>query len=278
MFTRLAVAEFGALPTVGMRVSIAAAFLLPLLIARGHWTALATHWKKIFVLGMLNSGIPFALYAYALLTITTGLSALINATVPLFGALVAWLWLKDRPHGMKVLGLLIGFVGVAMLAWSKASFKPDASGAVTAWPVLACLVACMCYGISASFTKRYLGGVPSMAIATGSQLGASIGLAVPMVWLWPSHSPSITAWAALLVVGVLCTGVAYVLFFRLIDKVGAAGSLTVTFLIPVFALIYGAIFLNESVTTWMLLCGAITLFGTALSVGLLNLWRMPRPQ
>jgi drug/metabolite transporter (DMT)-like permease len=278
LFTRLGAAEFGALPTAGMRVSIAALFLLPLLIARGHWPALAKHWKKIFALGMLNSGIPFALYAYALLSITTGLSSLLNATVPLFGALVAWLWLKDRPHGMKVLGLLIGFIGVAMLAWGKASFKPDASGAVTGWAVLACLGACLCYGISASFTKRYLSGVPSMAIATGSQLGASMGMAVPMIWLWPSHSPSIKAWAALLVVGVLCTGIAYVLFFRLIDKVGAAGSLTVTFLIPVFAVLYGVIFLNETVTPWMLLCGAITLLGTALSIGLLNLWRAPRPR
>jgi drug/metabolite transporter (DMT)-like permease len=277
LFTHLSVAEFGALPTAGMRVTIAAVFLLPLLITRGHWPALAKHWKKIFVLGMLNSGIPFALYAYALLSITTGMSSLLNATVPLFGALVAWLWLTDRPHGMKVLGLLIGFIGVAMLAWGKASFKPDASGAVTGWAVLACLAACLCYGISASFTKRYLGGVPSMAIATGSQLGASIGMAVPMIWLWPERSPSISAWTALLVVGVLCTGIAYVLFFRLIDKVGAAGSLTVTFLIPVFAVIYGVLFLNESVTFWMLLCGAITLFGTALSIGLLHLWRVPRP-
>ena len=110
------------------------------------------------MLGMLNSGIPFALYAYALLSITTGLSSLINATVPLFGALVAWLWLKDRPHGMKVLGLLIGFVGVAMLAWGKASFKPDASGVVTGWAVLACLGACLCYGISAGEQK---GGAPN---------------------------------------------------------------------------------------------------------------------
>jgi drug/metabolite transporter (DMT)-like permease len=278
LFTRLAAAEFGALPTAGIRVTIAALFLMPILIARGHWPALVQHWKKIFVLGMLNSGIPFALYAYALLSITTGLSALINATVPLFGALVAWLWLKDRPHGMKVLGLMIGFVGVAMLAWGKASFKPDASGAVTGWAVLACLGACLCYGISASFTKRYLGGVPSMAIATGSQLGASIGLAVPMVWLWPAHSPSLTAWAGIAVVGVLCTGVAYVLFFRLIDNVGVTGTLTVTFLIPVFAILYGALFLSESVTAWMLLCGAITLFGTALSMGLLTMWRTPQTQ
>ena len=275
LFTRLAATEFGALPTAGLRVTIAALFLLPLLVTRGHWPALVQHWRKIFVLGMLNSGIPFALYAYALLSITTGLSSLINATVPLFGALVAWLWLKDRPHGMKVLGLLIGFVGVAMLAWGKASFKPDATGAVTGWAVLACLGACLCYGISASFTKRYLGGVPSMAIATGSQIGASIGLAAPMVWFWPNQAPSLTAWMGIAVVGVFCTGVAYVLFFRLIDKVGVTGTLTVTFLIPVFAIFYGALFLGESVTAWMLLCGAITLFGTALSMGLLALWRTP---
>lgn len=270
LFMRLGAAEFGALPTAGMRVAIAALFLLPLLVLRGQWLALSKHWKKIFVLGMLNSGIPFALYSYALLSITTGLSSLLNATVPLFGALIAWLWLKDRPHGMKVLGLLVGFAGVAMLAWGKASFKPDASGQVTGWAVLACLGACLCYGISASFTKRYLSGVPSLVIATGSQIGATLGLALPTLWLWPSHAPSTTAWLALLAVGVLCTGVAYVLFFRLIDKVGAAGSLTVTFLIPVFAVLYGVVFLGESVTAWMLICGAIILCGTALSMGLLK--------
>ena len=270
LFMRLGAAEFGALPTAGMRVAIAALFLLPLLVLRGQWRDLAKHWKKIFVLGMLNSGIPFALYAYALLSITTGLSSLLNATVPLFGALIAWLWLKDRPHGIKVLGLLVGFVGVAMLAWGKASFKPDASGLVTGWAVLACLGACLCYGISASFTKRYLSGVPSLVIATGSQMGATLGLALPTLWLWPSQTPSATAWLALLAVGVLCTGVAYVLFFRLIDKVGAAGSLTVTFLIPVFAVLYGVVFLGESVTAWMLICGAIILCGTALSMGLIK--------
>lgn len=272
LFMRLGAAEFGALPTAGLRVGIAALFLLPLLLLRGQWLALSVHWKKIFVLGMLNSGIPFALYAYALLSISTGLSSLLNATVPLFGALVAWLWLKDRPHGMKILGLLIGFVGVAMLAWGKASFKPNAAGFSTGWAVLACLGACLCYGISASFTKRYLGGVPSLVIATGSQLGATIGLALPTLWLWPSQTPSSTAWLALLAVGVLCTGVAYVLFFRLIDKVGAAGSLTVTFLIPVFAVLYGVVFLGESVTAWMLMCGAVILLGTALSMGLLKLF------
>ncbi|MFZ4623850.1 MAG: DMT family transporter [Rhodoferax sp.] len=273
LFMRLGAAEFGALPTAGVRVAVASVFLLPLLVLRGLWSELLRHRKKLLLLGMLNSGIPFASISFALLSISTGLSSLLNATVPLFGALVAWVWLKDQPHGLKIMGLLIGFVGVAMLAWGKASFKPDASGLASGWAVLACLLASLCYGISASFTRRYLSGVPSLVIATGSQIGATVGLCLPTLWLWPAQNPSAQAWLALLAVGILCTGIAYVLYFRLIEKVGAAGSLTVTFLIPVFAVIYGTIFLGESVTAWMLLCGAIILCGTALSVDLLKLRR-----
>jgi len=272
LFTRLGAAEFGALATAGVRVTVAAMFLTPVLLARGLGPTLQRHWQKILFLGLLNSGIPFACYAYALLSITTGLSALLNATVPLFGAVVAWLWLKDRPHGLKILGLLIGFVGVAMLAWGKASFKPDASGASSGWAVVACLVATLCYGIAASYTRRYLAGVSSLVVATGSQMGAALGLALPTWWFWPAQTPGVGAWLALLAVGVLCTGVAYVLYFRLIDKMGASASLTVTFLIPVFAVIYGVIFLHEAVAAWMLLCGAVILTGTALSVDVFK-WR-----
>ncbi len=273
LFTRLGAAEFGALPAAGVRVGIAALFLFPLLLARGQWLTLTQHWKIIFFLGMLNSGIPFTLYAFALLSISTGLSSLLNATVPLFGALVAWVWFKDRPHGMKIIGLLIGFAGVAMLAWGKASFKPDASGVVTGWAILACLCACLCYGLAASFTKRYLSGVPSLVIAAGSQMGATLGLVLPSLWFWPSHAPSAGAWLALVALGILCTGIAYVLYFRLVENLGPASSLTVTFLIPVFAVVYGVVFLNESVTTWMLLCGAIILTGTALSLNILKIKR-----
>ncbi|MES2878703.1 MAG: DMT family transporter [Pseudomonadota bacterium] len=270
LFMRLGAVEFGALPTAGIRVAIAALFLLPLMLWRGLGPQLAQHWKKIFFVGLLNSGIPFACYAFALLAVSTGLSAILNATAPMFGALIAWVWLKDRPHGLRILGLAVGFVGVALLAWDKASFKPDASGLATGWAVLACLLACLCYGISASYTKRYLSGLPALVTATGSQLGATLGLALPTLWLWPNRMPGSTAWLALLAVGILCTGVAYVLYFRLIENVGPARSLTVTFVVPVFAMIYGALFLDESVTLWMVFCGAVIVCGTALSAGLLT--------
>ena len=268
MFMRTGALEFGAVPTAGVRVAIAALFLLPLLFMKGLGRDLRQHWKPTFFVGVLNSAIPFACFSYALLAITTGLSSILNATVPLFGALVAWAWLKDRPSAARILGLGIGFLGVALLAWDKASFKPDAVGLSSGWAVLACLLACACYGIAASFTKRYLTGLPSLVTATGSQCGAALGLALPTLWLWPAQAPGPRAWLALLALGVLCTGVAYILYFRLIERAGPARALTVTFLIPVFAVSYGVILLGEVVTPWMLLCAAIILCGTALSAGL----------
>ncbi|MET0312235.1 MAG: DMT family transporter [Burkholderiaceae bacterium] len=270
VFMRIATVEIGALPTAAVRVAIAAAFLAPLLWMRGLAPQLRAKWKPIFFVGVLNSGIPFACFSFALLAITTGLSAILNATVPLFGALVAWVWLKDRPAGSRILGLVVGFAGVALLAWDKASFKPDASGIAPGWAVLACLLATFCYGLSASFTKRYLSGIPPLVTATGSQLGATLGLAVPALWLWPARMPSAKAWLALVAVGVLCTGVAYILYFRLIERTGPARALAVTFLVPVFAVFYGVLLLGEAVTAWMLFCGGVIVLGTALSTGLLK--------
>ena len=271
LFMRVAAVEFGALPTAAVRVAIAAAFLVPILLWKRQGAVLREHWKPVFLVGVLNSGIPFALYSYALLHITTGLSAILSATVPLFGALVAWWWLKDRPNGSRVLGLAIGFAGVALLASGKASFKPDASGVASGWAIVACLVATLCYGIAASFTKRFLGGLPPLVTATGSQLGATLGLALPALWLWPAKMPGGTAWLALLAVGVLCTGVAYILYFRLIEQAGPARALAVTFLVPVFALVYGVLLLGEAITPLMIGCGLVIVCGTALATGLLTI-------
>ena len=273
LFTHLAAVEFGALPTAAIRVTVASLFLLPIIGLKGHLPTLRQHWKKVFFIGMLNSGIPFACFAFALLSISTGLSAILNATVPMFGALVAWVWLKDKPTRLRMLGLLIGFTGVAMLAWNKAMFKPDASGVAPGWAVLACLTACVCYGISASYTKRFLGGLPPLVTAGGSQIGAMLGLALPAAMFWPARTPGTTAWLAIVVVGVLCTGLAYIVFFRLIENAGPPRALSVTFLVPVFAVFYGAVFLGERVTPWMLLCAVVIVCGTALATGLVKVRR-----
>jgi drug/metabolite transporter (DMT)-like permease len=277
LFMRLATVEFGPFPTAALRVVIGAVFLLPLLWLRGLGPQLHRHWKPIFAMGILNSAIPFACFSFALLSITSGLSAILNATVPLFGAMVAWLWLKDRPSGARILGLAIGFVGVALLAWDTASFKPHASGVAPGWALLACLLATFCYGASASATKHYLSGVPPLVTSGGSQLGAMIVLVLPAWWHWPARAPSLQAWLSVLVLGVVCTGIAYILYFRLIENAGPARALAVTFLVPVFAIFYGVLFLGEAVTGWMLLCGAVIVCGTALSAGLLRTRRRAAP-
>ena len=271
LFMRMAALEFGPLPTAAGRVSIAALCLLPLVWWNGLGAQLRQHYKPVLFVGLLNSGIPFALFSFAVLSISTGLSSILNATVPLFGAIVAWLWLNDRPGASRAVGLALGFVGVALLAWNKASFVPKAGASATGWAVLACLAACVCYALAASFTKRHLTGVPSLVLAAGSQLGATLGLALPALWLWPARMPSLNAWLSLAAAGVLCTALAYILFFRLIARVGPARTLTVTFVVPVFALLYGTLLLGEELTPWMLGCGMVIICGTALATGLVRL-------
>jgi len=277
LFTHLAVAEFGAVPTAFVRVAIGALVVLPVVLARGHAAALRQHWKAAALVGVINTGVPFALYAFALQSITTSLSAILNATAPMFGALVAWAWLRDRPGASRLLGLAIGFAGVALLASDKGSFAlPGASATATAWAILACLLACLCYGVSASAAKVHLGGIPPLVTAVAGNFGATLGLAVPALWLAPVRMPSATAWLMVAVLGAACTGLAYVLYFRLIERMGPARALSVPFLVPVFAVIYGAIFLREQVTAWMVLCGAVIVLGTALATGLIHLPRRTR--
>jgi drug/metabolite transporter (DMT)-like permease len=270
LFMRVGAAEFGALPTAALRVLIATLFLLPIALWRGHGPALAQHWKAVLGVGVFNSGLPFALFCFALLTVTGGLAAVLNATAPMFGALVAWAWFNERPRGVRVLGLVVGFAGVAMLAGHTIGLRAGADGRAALWAVLACLAACLCYGIAASATRRWLGGVAPLATAAGSQLGATALLVLPAAWTWPARLPGAQAWWALLVLGILCTGVAYILYFRLIAAAGPARALTVTFLVPVFAGFYGAVFLGEEITAWTLGCAAVIVCGVALSTGVLG--------
>lgn len=273
MFTRIGAAEFGALPLAAARVGIAALFLLPLLLLGGQWSSLRRHWKPTLAIGVLNSGLPFAFFAFALLTINSGLAAVLNATVPMFGALVAWIGFSDRPDGSRLLGLVLGFAGVALLAGRSAGFHSGADETAALWAIGACLAACVCYALSANLARTHLSGIPALAAATGSQIGATLALALPALWLWPAQAPSLRAWGAAVGVGVACTGLAYILYFRLIERAGPTRALTVTFLVPMFALFYGAVFLDERITHWMIGCAVVIVCGVALSTGFVRLGR-----
>ena len=267
LFMRMGAAEFGPVALSAVRVAGATLFLLPLLRWRGQVHVLKEHWKPIFIVGILNSALPFLCFSFAALSITAGLSSIFNASTPLWGALIAWIWLKDRLTPSRVLGLAIGFAGVLWLAWDKASFKPGGSG----WAIVACLAATFCYGLAASFTKRHLTGVAPLAVATGSQLSAALFLALPAIIWWPGSMPSQHAWLAAALLALACTGVAYVLYFRLIAHIGPANAIAVTFLIPVFAVLWGWVFLDEGITQMMIAGCAVIVLGTGLTTGVLKL-------
>ncbi len=269
LFMRLGAAEFGPFPTAGLRVALATVFLWPILVHQGQWPALRKHWRPVLLGGLINSAIPFALYAWAVLHITTGLASILNATVPLFGAVVAWLWLGERIGRLRSLGLALGFFGVALLAW-RAPGGAGGKSDLALWAVAACLGATTCYALAASYARRYLMDIPPLATATGSQLGAALFLALPTALTWPEQMPGLRAWAAVGAIAVLCTGIAYILYFRLIVNVGPSRALAVTFLAPVFAVFYGVVFLSETVTLWMLGCALVIILGTLLSTGLLG--------
>jgi drug/metabolite transporter (DMT)-like permease len=266
LFMRLGAAEFGPVALSAVRVAGAALVLLPLLLWRGQFAELRRHWRSIFVVGVTNSALPFLGFSYAALSISAGLSSIFNASSPLFGAVIGWLWLKDRPAGARIAGLVVGFAGVLGLAWEKASFKAGGSG----WAIVACLAAALCYGLSANYTKRRLQGVAPLAVAAGSQLSAALVLALPALWWWPAVMPPARAWAMVALLAVLCTGVAYLMYFRLIAHIGPANAITVTFLIPAFAVLWGWLFLAEPLTAAMAVGCAVILLGTALATGVLK--------
>jgi drug/metabolite transporter (DMT)-like permease len=271
LFMRIASPEFGAFALSGLRVFIAGLLLLVIVIGMRRTTDLVRHWKPIAVMGVLNSALPFLFFAYALAHITSGLGAILNATVPLWGAVVAFVWLKDKMSAIRVLGLVLGFMGVTWLVWGKVSFQPGSGLAV-----IACLAATLFYGITASFSKRYLTGVDPICSAAGSQLSAACVLIPLALMFWPDHEISNKAWLSACVLAVFCTALAYILYFRLLREIGPSKTITVTFLIPVFGMAWGALFLDETVSLQMIVASGVVLLGTSVTMGIIGVSKKPK--
>jgi len=269
LFMRVAAPEFGPVVLAELRVAIASLILLPVLMLRSDVGQLKGHWGKLFTVGSLNTAIPFILLPFSTLYLTGGFAAILNATAPLFAAIVGWLWLSARLDNSRITGLFIGFAGVGVLVWNKASL--DMGGVSLA--IIAAIVASMFYGVGANYTKKYMQEVRPLAIATGSQLAATLVLLPGAIALWPDGPISMQAWAAIITMGIFSTGIAYIIYFRLIANVGPTSAISVTYLVPGFAVFWGGVVLDEKLTVNMIIGCAIILFGTALATGLMSLGR-----
>jgi drug/metabolite transporter (DMT)-like permease len=267
LFMRIAGPEFGALALVEVRVIIASAVLLPILLLRGHGRELVDNWGTLGILGIHNTALPFTLLTWATLYLTAGTAGILNATAPIFAAIVAWLWLGERLDTGRAAGLLVGTVGV----WLLVRDKVGASMSDSTLAVVAALGGSLLYGIGGNFTRRYASHLKPLAVATGSQIGAAVVLLPLAILTWPEGPVSLTAWAAAVTMGLFSTALAYILYFRLIANTGPTRAITVTYLIPLFAMLLGALVIDEPITVSMVIGCAIILLGTSLAAGVLRL-------
>jgi drug/metabolite transporter (DMT)-like permease len=269
LLMREATLSFGPFLCAWLRVSIAALVLVPYIVHRGEFFTLLKNWKKMVIAGLLSCAFPFCCYFYALSSLSTGLSSVLNATTPMFGALIAWVWLREKPKPLRVLGLLIGFIGITCLILS-ASKPGEMHNNQHVVAVSACLAATFCYGLGANYTQKYMREFSPLLNATGCLVGASVALLVPAILDLPSEWPTVSSTVAIVLSGVFSTAIAYALFFRIISKIGAARSMTITYLVSVIATVLGLYVLNESITILMVLSALLVLLGTALSSGLIQ--------
>ncbi|MGL1956239.1 MAG: DMT family transporter [Colwellia sp.] len=266
MFMRVGSPEFGPILFMALRTLIASVFLLPLVFIAKKQASFKGYKLKIFIMGIFNTAIPFVLFGYAILSLSGGITSILNATTPMFGAIVAYLWFREKLTAFATFGLCIGFIGVYFLMFDKLQLN---QGNVLL-PTLAAMLASLCYGFAANYTKKYLSGISSIVLASGSQVAATCILLPISLFFIPTEMPSVEGVTSVILLGVLCTGVAYIIFFRLIANLGPSKAISVTYLIPAFGLFWGHLFLDEKVTFWMLVgCGFI-LLGVALATGLIK--------
>ncbi|MCP3097402.1 DMT family transporter [Myxococcus sp. K15C18031901] len=257
MLMRVAAKDFGPLPLVAMRLTLGALVLLPLL-ARARGSLTRRLLPALALVGALNAAVPFSLFAWAAQRAPAGVGAITNSLAVLFTALVAFLFFGETIGARRAVSLLAGFAGVVVLASGKVA------GASLGWAVAAGVSAAFMYGVAANLARRYLNGIPP-----GATAASTLALAAVMVWpfalaTWPEHAIPAVSWGAASVLGVFGTGIGYVMFYRLIQRLGPARAATVTYLVPLFAVAWAWLLLDEPLTPTMALAGALILGGVAL--------------
>ena len=260
-FIRVAVPEFGPAALVAARVIIGGLLLWAVARVMRQPLVVRQHLRRLAILGLLNAALPYMLISAAELHLTASFAAVLGATVPLFAAAMGARLLGERLSAPRLAGLVLGVIGVGvMVGWG-----PTTLDLTTALSVLAMLLASASYASSGIYTKLQLKGVSTYSLAFGQQLGALAWLAVPGALLVPKSVPSPAAIGAVVALGALSTGVAYLLFFKLLERVGPTKTTTVTYLIPFVGMLLGALVLGEPLTGGMLV-GLVLVLGSVLLV------------
>jgi drug/metabolite transporter (DMT)-like permease len=258
LFMRVSATDFGAVVLVEIRLALGALVLLPFLWQARHLFP-AKRWPLLALIGAINSAVPFVLFAWAAQRAPAGVGAICNAMAVLFTALVAVAFFGERISTRRGIALLTGFAGVVVLAGSKTA------GASVGWAVVAGTSAAFLYGIGANLVRKYLTGMPPAAVAAATLSGAAL-LTLPFALAqWPEHAIPARSWAAAALLGVLCTGIAFVMYYRLIKRIGPARAVTVTYMVPLFGVLWAWWLLGEALTIPMAIAGVLIVGSVMLS-------------
>jgi drug/metabolite transporter (DMT)-like permease len=272
IFFRVIVPVLGPIVTVELRVLIAGIALLVfawITRAKLEWRE---RWRWYAVVGVFNSAIPFALIAFAEVRLTASMASILNASTPLFAAILAAVFFRDPLTSRKLLGLALGFGGVIVLVgWSQ--LEP---GWMTWLSIIAMLTASFFYGLASNLARARLKGAPALGPAVGSQVASSLVLLPFVPWNPPLAAPDLTVVLCVLGLALGCTAFAYILYFRLILDLGATKASTVTFIVPIFGVLWGALFLREPVGFEKIVACAIILVGAGLVTGVIGATRTVR--
>lgn len=259
LFMRVAAPDFGSLALVEVRLALGALALIPF-AWRVRNRIPREIWPRLAAIGAINSAIPFVLFAWAAQHAPAAVSAICNATTVLFAALVAFALYGEKMGARRALALLVGFAGVVVLATSKSA------GTGTLLAVVAATVAALLYGIGANMVRRHLTDLPPVAVAAGTLSMSALLLAPLAVSQWPDHAIPAVSWLSVGALGIVCTGFAFLLYYRLIQRNGAARAATATYLVPLFAAGWAGLLLGEAITVPMLIAGTLILASVAISL------------
>lgn len=260
LFMRIASPEFGPISLIAVRLFISAIALFPFLLHRKEISLVLANWPRFLWSGLNTTAIPFTLFSYVTLSLTAGYTSLLNGTVPMFSAIIAWFWLNEKLSLVGVAGLILGFLGVFILA------SPEGLNSQVLWlPVVAALCAAAFYGYGSCFSRLHMQGFSSITIAAGTQFFAALFMLPFGLLFWPDTTPSMLSWLSVVALGVFSTALSLIFFFRLLQQVGVANTVSVAYLIPVFGIFWGYLFLDEVVTSAMLIGGVGIFMGIALT-------------
>ncbi|MDP4789971.1 MAG: DMT family transporter [Haliea sp.] len=266
IFMRVAVPEFGALALMLVRMVLGTVLLLPLLLRRDYFRLLRLHAGPLFVVGLMNAALPYTFLALATLRLEAGVTSLINAATPICTALIGAAFFATPIMRQQVLGLALAFAGVGVLSAGRLDFSAGGDG----WFILSALGATLCYGFAGNYSRTHLAHLPTRVLAAGTCATSSVILLLPGLLLWPAEPLSGMAWGAALGLGAISTAAALLLYFGLLASAGATASSTVTLLVPISALVWGFLLLQEPVTLQVLAGMAITWLGTGIATGVLK--------